>query len=136
MRRTEPLNVAVHLTSNSTDSNEGDPSARLVDLPDVESLVLIQALVKLVWRVALGQNTLTSFSKLDCIWVGHFTDDAVYGIDGPRSSEKQQELDHNNHVTVTCFLEATCWSHCVLTLLFARRRKVTALTSPSISRLR
>ena len=43
--------------------NEGDACAGLVDLPNIESLVLIQALLKLVWSVALGQNTLSRLVK-------------------------------------------------------------------------
>ena len=73
-------------------SNEGDSRARLVDLPDVEPLVLVQALVKLVWRVPLGQDALASISKLHCVWVCHFPDDAVDGIYGSRSPAMQHTV--------------------------------------------
>ena len=46
-------------------SHEGDSSAGLVDLPHIQSLILVQTLLKLVWSVALGQNTLPSLVKPD-----------------------------------------------------------------------
>ena len=40
-----------------------DPGARLVDLPDVEMLILLQALLKLIGSKTLCQDALTSFIK-------------------------------------------------------------------------
>ena len=66
-------------------SNERDSRARLVDLPNVEPLVLVKTLVKLVWHVSLGQDTLTSISELDGIGVRHFTNDTIDSINGPHT---------------------------------------------------
>ena len=71
--------------------DEGDSRARLVDLPDVEPLVLVQALIKLVWRVSLGQDALTSIGKLHRVWVRHFSDDTVDSIDGSHSPAMQHK---------------------------------------------
>ena len=43
-----------------------DPGARLVDLPDVETLILLQTLLKLIGSKTLCQDAMTSFIKPDC----------------------------------------------------------------------
>ena len=47
-----------------------DPGARLVDLPDVETLILLQTLLKLIGSKTLCQDALTSFIKPDCFKCG------------------------------------------------------------------
>ncbi len=51
-------------------------------MPHVESLILIQTLVKLVWCVSLGQDTLTSLIKTHHVWVSHLPEDPVDSING------------------------------------------------------
>lgn len=63
------------------------PSTRLVDLPNVEPFIFVQALVKLVWRVSLGQDSLTSLGKLDSVGICHLTDDTINSIDGSHTPE-------------------------------------------------
>ena len=43
--------------------HESDPGARLVDVPDVETLVLLQTLLKLIGSKTLCQDALTSLVK-------------------------------------------------------------------------
>ena len=62
--------------------NERDSRARLVDLPNIEPLILVQTLVKLIRRVSLGQDTLACLDKLHSVWVCHLTDDTINSIDG------------------------------------------------------
>ena len=71
--------------------NECYSRARLVDLPNIEPLVLVQALVKLVGRVSLGQDSLTSLGKLDSVRICHFTDDTINSIDGSRTPARKNQ---------------------------------------------
>lgn len=43
--------------------DECDTGTGLVDVPDIEPLILLQTLFKLVWSVALGKDTLPGLIK-------------------------------------------------------------------------
>ena len=76
--------------------DKGDPGSGQVDTPHVQSLVLIQTLVKLVRRVALGQDTLTCVIEPYNVRIRHFTNDAVDGIYGSRTPEEKNKTISNN----------------------------------------
>lgn len=74
-------------------SNESDPSSGLVHLPHIQTLVLVQTLVKLVGGVALGQDALTCLVKPHHVWVSHLTQDAINGVDrfgAPEERERER----------------------------------------------
>ena len=81
-------------------SDECDSCARLVDLPNVEPLILIQALIKLVRRATLGQDTLACLNKLDGVGIRHFTNDTVNGINGPHTPNELTSPRDNKYHTV------------------------------------
>ena len=85
-------------------SDKGNPGAGLVDLPNVESLILVQTLVKLVWRVSLGEDPLPGLVKPDAVWVGHLTNDgidSVHRADTPAVNKQTNKQTNNKYYTQT-----------------------------------
>ena len=73
-------------------SHKGDPGSRLINLPHIQSLVLIQALVKLVWCVAFGKDALPCLIKPHHVWVCHLTKDAIDSVNGFGAPEDKTEV--------------------------------------------
>ena len=74
--------------------DEGDPGPGQVYAPHVQSLVLVKTLVKLVGREAFGEYALPGVVKPHRVWISHLPDDAVDGIDGPRTPETHRNKPH------------------------------------------